>query len=63
MVVQGYLELFELKKLDNDTESMEQIMNAVSGQLGVLQEIQENLKDAVKPDKLKKVGNETGEEK
>lgn len=59
MVIQGYLELLELKKLDNDAESMEQIMAAVSSQLGAIQEIQERLKEAIKTDKLKKNGMET----
>jgi signal transduction histidine kinase len=57
MVVQGYLELFELNKIDNDMESVEQIMAAVSTQLGALQEIQRRLMEAIKPKQMNTVKN------
>jgi signal transduction histidine kinase len=61
MVIQGYLELIELKKLDNDSQVMEQIMAAVSSQLGALQEIQERLKETIITDRLEKNEMETEE--
>lgn len=45
MVIQGYLELFELGKFGDDAVSMKGVLECVAGQMGMIQEIHGKLKE------------------